>query len=280
MKESEEKKKQVEELLKKERETLAMLEKQKLDEAKKWDEEQRRKYQQNPGTTATPAFTGAEKSFLSLQVEEYLARKTKEIPQWVQDELATAKTKKFTQRLLDQINLVRTQPRVYAENLLKLVPFFSENTMGGASFICEKLHAEDRLKDGLSGIKELNSFLENMAPCKSLTLEKGLSLSCMELCEIQGPKGLEGLEGETDEERRKRFFSYAKAKDGRMTQVANYGAFMPVHVTLQLLLDDDRPGRPRRTDILNPEWGVVGIHGGKHAKKLFMCSLIFAEGLL
>jgi len=175
--------------------------------------------------------------------------------------------------------MARTQPRVYAEHLLELVPFFSENS-GGVSFVCEQLHADDRLKDGVAGIKELIKFLENRPPCGALALEKGLSLSGMELCELQGSKGLEGLDGETDEQRKQRFFSYSKPKDGKMTQVLNYGAFQPVHVTLQLLLDDGRPDRLRRGDVLNPEWEVVGIHGGKHSKKLFMAVLIFAQALL
>jgi hypothetical protein len=91
---------------------------------------------------------------------------------------------------------------------------------------------------------------------------------------------LEGLDGETDEQRKQRFFSYVKTKDGIMTEVLNYGAFMPIHVTLQMLLDDGRPDRLRRKDILNPEWGVAGIHGGKHSKKLFMAVLLFSQAIL
>jgi hypothetical protein len=192
MKESEEKKRQIQLDIQREKDLVERLEREKLDEARRWEEDLMKKKKEYESAAASGAFDGKEKSFLTLQVEAYLAKKSKELPKWVEEELATAKTKKFGQRLLDQINMARTQPRQYAERLLELVPFFSENSMGGASFVCEQLHADDRLKDGLAGIKELIKFLENRQPCGEVTLEKGLSLSCMELCEIQGKKGIGG----------------------------------------------------------------------------------------
>jgi len=55
---------------------------------------------------------------------------------------------------------------------------------------------------------------------------------------------------------------------------------MPIHVVLSMLLDDGKPERARRNDLLNKDWGVVGIYGTKHSTKTFMTVLLFAEAII
>jgi len=225
----------------------------------------------------TPEMSGVERSFMEIKIGEMLKEKPI-APSWVIDELKCGK--KFSQRVLDQLNFVRTTPLEYAARLRTLLPFFTPRTAGGIQFQCAELRADEPLFDGQAGIAELIGLLEKMKPIGALQLESALSTSCLDLAEIQGPSGLEGLEGETDEQRKKRFFTYCKTVNGRASQVLSYGPYLPVHIVLNMLLDDSKPERARRNDILNPEWKIVGIYGAKHARKTFMTVALFAEGII
>jgi len=236
------------------------------------------------GSAAAPT-KGDEKTFLQLQVEEFFARQQKaqkpEPPAWMAEEAKCGK--KFSQRILDQINLARTQPKVYAKRVLELLPFFERSHDTGIErtfFRCEALHADQALSEGTQVVEELVAELDKMEPAKPLVIEAGLSTSCLDLVDIQGPRGWEGKEGETDEQRADRFFRYTKTKSARIAQVAQYGAFLPIYVVFSMLLDDGSKNKWRRRDLLNPEWGFVGIHGGKHQTKLFMTVVMFAEDVI
>jgi len=222
-----------------------------------------------------------ERDFITLKVEQHfpLAEKAR-TPTWITDELLAGKTKKFPQRLIEQFNFVRQHPQHYAHRLRDLLPLFSVHLLDQAIFKCPEIFCEDTLKEGISGIEGLIAHLEGLQPMKPLALAPALSTACLDLIEIQGPKGLEGLDGETEEERKARFFRYVKTTGGIASQIMSYGPFMPVHVALQMLLDDGQKERPKRKEILNPEWGVVGIHAGKHAKSMFMTVCLFAHDLL
>jgi len=209
-----------------------------------------------------------ERDFITLNVEQHfpLFEKPK-TPTWITDELLSGKTKKFPQRLIEQFNFVRQHPQHYASRLRDLLHLFTPHLIGQAIFKCPEIFADDTYQEGMTGIENLITFLEDLKPMKPLAMAPALSTACLDLIEIQGTKGLEGLDGETEEERKARFFRYVKTTGGIASQIMCYGPFMPVHVCIQMLLDDGQKDRPKRKEILNPEWGVVGIHAGKHSKK-------------
>jgi len=231
-----------------------------------------------------------EKTFLQLQVEQFFERQQKNQkseptpPNFIGEEAKCGK--KFSQRILDQINFARTNPKDYAKRVLELLPFIQRAsdpinpTIEKTFFRCSALHADQPLTEGTSVVEELVAELDRMTPAKALTMEAGLSTSCLDLVDIQGPRGWEGREGETDEQRVDRFFRYTKTKSARAAQASQYGAFLPIYVVFSMLLDDGNKDRSRRRDLLDPDWGVGGVHGGKHSSKLFMTVVMLAEGVI
>jgi len=251
--------------------------KQQMEEARKVEPKPQPKYDAMP-TNLDPK---KEKDFITLRIEKaFPFGGTPKTPSWVTDEPVANKTKKFPQRVLEQINFARQNPKQYAQRLRDLCTLFSPGILDSFIFKCPELHCEDTLSEGISGIEGLIDELDEIQPMGPLELAPALSTACLDLIDIQGPKGLEGLDGETDLERRDRFFRYCKTTGGIASQVVSYGAFMPVHVCLMLMLDDGRKERPKRKDLLNKDWKVVGIHMGKHSKKQVMVAMIFAHGLL
>jgi len=250
---------------------MEQLKKENLERIKAYESELQQRRQDHTVVNPHIQAQGTAKNFLDLKVESMLAEQIPP-PAWFSE---IKNGKRFPQQLLDQLNLARTQPQVYASRLKDLRKYFTEH-----QYKCSELRAEVTLKEGTKGIDELIEYFEKAEPRKSLRMSEGLKCSCLDFVEIQGPKGLEGLDGETQEERVKRMFKYAKTSNGKAVQVQSYGPFVAIDVCFQMLLEDGNPQRPRRHDLMNPEWGVVGIHAGRHAKKLFMVVLILAEEVI
>jgi len=275
MRESDEKKmKNLADRLAQEKENRERI-KRELEDARKFESLPQPKFDPMPSNLDPKK----ELDFVSLKIGSILAEKPR-TPAWVIEEATSGKSKRFPQRLLDQINYARQHPLEFSVRLRDLLPLFLSAPLNAVHFKCDEIHADETYKDGVAGLEELIRYLEGLKPMKALALVPELSTACLDLVEIQGPQGLEGTEGETDEERKARFFRYGKTTGGIASQVVCYGAFMPVHVVLNLLLDDGQKDRPKRRELLNPEWGVMGIHAGRHTKKAFMVVCLFAHGVL
>ena len=156
------------------------------------------------------------------------------------------------QQILEEINLVRTNPKAYIEILRERLSTF--NDMDYVDEVGRKM----RSHEGTKAICECIEVLKNTEPMKALNMNKNLCQSAIWLANdnvYSGKTGHIGSDGSTFVERMKRvgFVNY------HCSENSAYGFFTARDFLLNFLIDDGLKGRGRRANILNRSFNQVGI---------------------
>lgn len=171
--------------------------------------------------------------------------------------------------VLQELNLARTKPKLYAEKIKKMRQYFNGNRYevpGKVTIIT---------KEGVKAVNEAIAFLEKVDPLPEFSYSKGISKACRDHILDQGPSGYTGHTGNDGSTPFDRMNRYGRWK-GVAGENISYGKNTAEEIVIQLIVDDGVLSRGHRENIFNPQFRVVGIAFGSHAKYKYMCVMGFA----
>jgi len=157
------------------------------------------------------------------------------------------------QEILDELNLVRTNPKGYVKYLKEHLASFVEGFVYidgvGSRIICH---------EGRDAVYECIEVLENTLPMGALSINENLSEASLWLAKDQayhGTTGHDGSDGSTMTDRVKRsgFTGMGWGEN------CSYGCYTARDFIMGLLIDDNVPSRGHRNNILNSNFTQVGI---------------------
>ena len=156
------------------------------------------------------------------------------------------------QEILDELNLVRTNPQDYAKFLQEHI-----DTFEGFVYIDEK-GRRVKTSEGVSAVYECIEALQNLPPMEALSMNDNLCTAALWLAEDQarsGKTGHVGSDGSKLKERTKK----AGFKNGYLGENCSYGYYTARDFIMGLLIDDNVPSRGHRANIMKREFSQVGI---------------------
>lgn len=179
-----------------------------------------------------------------------------------------ARDESLARRVLDEINLSRTNPRLYAEYLRELRGRFQGTTYSEPGSGERILTSE-----GVAAVDEAIRFLNRQKPLPPLGWSGGLSAAAAELAGEQGRSGATG-HGQAGSMRTR--IERQGQWDTRIAENIVYGPRDARAMVMQLIVDDGVAGRGHRKNQFNPVFGVAGVACGPHPRFGTMCAIDFA----
>jgi len=171
--------------------------------------------------------------------------------------------------VINELNLARTQPKVYADFLASYSNFFVGN----------ELHEPGKTilvtREGKSAVNEAIRFLRNQKPLGALTASKGMSKGANDMVRMQGATtetGHKGRDGSTFSERINRYGTWS----GSSSENIDYGNNSARRIVMALLIDDGVKNRGHRKSIFEPGFKRVGVAFGSHKTYNYMCVIEYA----
>ena len=97
--------------------------------------------------------------------------------------------RKIEEEIFNEHNKLRKNPKIYIQKLEKSLNFYQNNILSKENEIPIPTY------EGINAVKNAINFLRNQEPVQELIYSKEMSLSCKDLVNDIGPKGLVTHEG-------------------------------------------------------------------------------------
>lgn len=171
--------------------------------------------------------------------------------------------------VMEEINLARTEPLLYAGYLRDF-----RNNFEGKFYRMPGVVAVIETKEGVVAVDEAINFLGSQKPLPALEWFQNLAEAAAQLVEEQGKTGATGHNG------LKSGGILVRAKrhaiKGRMIgENIAYGPNSARGMIMQLLIDDGVPNRGHRKNQFNPNFDSAGVFCGSHPRYETMCVIDF-----
>jgi uncharacterized protein YkwD len=168
-----------------------------------------------------------------------------------------------------ELNLARTQPKVYAEFLAVYSTYF----------VGKELHEPGMTilltKEGKGAVNEAIKFLKSQKSMAVLTPSKGMSKGAGDMVrmqEITSQTGHKGIDGSSFTERISRYGTWS----GLCSENIDYGNNNARRIVMALIIDDGVSSRGHRKSIFEPSFRRVGVAFGSHRTYTYMCVIEYA----
>lgn len=162
--------------------------------------------------------------------------------------------------IIDEINLARTQPRMYMKYILALKKTGGDIRIGLTEEGC---------------VDEAVRFLERQDPIQPLKLSIGLVKAAIDFCNDAGPKGIEGHVGSNGSTVFTRIGKYLNSNSYYGENI-DYSINSARNHVIRLIVDSNVPSRGHRANIFNRNFNFIGCASGKHQKYQQMHVLDFS----
>lgn len=174
-------------------------------------------------------------------------------------------------KILDEINLARTNPLKYAEFAKGLRKSMADRMIkrsGKPTILAQ---------EGIAAVDAAIGFLRSVRRVTALSPSRGLSMAARDHVRDQETNGTIGHEGSDGSQINHRIDRYGKWT-APIGENISYGAETPRDRVLALIIDDGIPSRGHRNNIFNPLFRMIGIACGPHTKFSSMCVMDVAGG--
>jgi len=177
---------------------------------------------------------------------------------------------KHEQEIIKELNKVRTNPKLYAEEYLEeLAAYYDEKTFTYPG------RTPVLTVEGRKALYECLEILRKTTGMSVLKPADGLCKAAEYLSNDQQKKGGIGhiaSDGSAPVNRIKRYGEWNIC----IAENIDYGSFDPRQIVISLLIDDGVPDRGHRKNILDPCFQFVGVSFGNHPSYQSMCVMDFA----
>ena len=161
------------------------------------------------------------------------------------------------EELFKEQNELRKNPQNYIEKLEKSLNYYQNNILSKENEIPLPTY------EGINAVKNAINFLRNQQPVPELIFSKEISLSCKDLVNDIGPKGLISHEGTEIKNIYNRLEKYCDW-DGAIAENLDFGFKIPENIIMNLIIDDGDENRYQRKNLFYPDFKYVGIGVGPH----------------
>ena len=171
--------------------------------------------------------------------------------------------------VLKELNELRAKPAAYASHIEARLRWYDNKTLRIPG------QRPVRTFEGKSAAEEAIAALKATKALPALKPANGLALAARDHARDIGPKGLITHEGSRGTTVRSRVARYARGYN-YIGENISFGPERPRDVIIDLLIDDNVPGRGHRKLLLDRSFHYVGIGCGTHAVYRTMCVIDFA----
>ena len=160
----------------------------------------------------------------------------------------------FNKLLLEEINLLRTNPQEYAQKLLKYSEYFKAKIL-----YIPGSNAGIQTDEGPQAYKEAAESLLKEESREALFPSKGLSKISEEIvCKAQEDADtVESIKVD-------KLIEKIGSVKGSLSRLIEFGGLTPEQVVINLVVCDGDPSRGQRKSLLNPYVKLIGLANGKH----------------
>jgi uncharacterized protein YkwD len=176
------------------------------------------------------------------------------------------------QAIIDELNLARTNPRMYARLLEDTRQYFD-----GKRYF-EPGQKAMRTQEGVAAVDEAIRYLRSVPPASPLSASSGLAKAALDHIRDTGPKGMVSHTGSDGSTPRQRVERHGRWQTTLGENIAYHPMPSARRIVMLLIVDDGVPDRGHRTIIFNPAYKVVGVATGPHSLYGSMCVQEFAGG--
>ena len=166
-------------------------------------------------------------------------------------------------------NELRKNPKSYIEKLKDSLKYYQNNILSKDGEIPIPTY------EGVEAVKDAINFLQNQKPVPELVYSKDISLSCKDIIEDIGPKGLVTHEGTEAKNIYNRIEKYCEW-DGVLAENLDFGFKKPENIIMNMLIDDGDENRYQRKNLFYPDFKYVGIAVGPHRDYGFCVAIEYA----
>lgn len=170
----------------------------------------------------------------------------------------------FTAKVLDELNLVRKDPQMYASKVRKYAKYFKGEVL--------RIPEQTPLmtQEGAKAYLECSDALDEVDPLPVLKVHASLTKIAEDIAaEIQKFSQVDQMDSLNLENHISKYGQIV----GHFSQAVDFGSSFPELVLLNLLVDDGDSSRGNRKNILNPKFKIVGIASVSH-KQFQNCTVI------
>lgn len=173
-------------------------------------------------------------------------------------------------RVVDEINLVRSNPAAYAEYLEAIRKHYKGSVYTSST--------EGRIVtfEGVTAVDEAIRALRSARPLPPLRFSEGMSKAALDHVYDVGMKGLTSHLGSDSSIPGLRMNRYGVWQDD-IGENINFGRVTPREIVLSMLIDDGVKTRGHRKNILQPKFGFIGTATGTHTRHDVMTVVVFAD---
>ncbi len=156
----------------------------------------------------------------------------------------------FKELFINEINLCRTDPKTYSNNLLMMKKYFKGNVFSYPG------HTPILTTEGFHAFEEAAETLKNTKPLCELTEISELSLISSEVLKQQDYCG--------NNVNIDNIISLYGNVVGPFSEIIDYGSTFPELIVYNLLADDGDLSRSNRESLLDSKFRLIGISTNKH----------------
>ena len=165
--------------------------------------------------------------------------------------------RKIEEEIFNEHNKLRKNPKIYIQKLEKSLNFYQNNILSKENEIPIPTY------EGINAVKNAINFLRNQEPVQELIYSKEMSLSCKDLVNDIGPKGLVTHEGTEIKNIYNRLEQYCDW-DGVIAENIDFGFKIPENIIMNMIIDDGDENRYQTKNLFYPDFKYVGIGVGPH----------------
>ena len=172
----------------------------------------------------------------------------------------------IAEEIFKEQNEVRKNPKSYIEKLQNSLKYYYNNHLFREGEVPIATY------EGVEAVKDAINFLKNQNPVQELIYSKDIGLSCKDIIDDIGPKGLVTHEGTEIKNIYNRLEQYCDW-DGAIAENIDFGFKIPENIVMNMIIDDGDENRYQRKNLFYPHFKYCGIGIGPH-KEFGFCTVI------
>lgn len=185
---------------------------------------------------------------------------------------AAALDQNLARQVLAELNLARSEPRVYAGFLREFRGLFQ-----GTYYLLPGSAVRMQTSEGGKAVDEAVRFLDRQKKLAPLRWSDGLAAAAAALAEEQGRTGDTGHVGRQSQGMQERIEQRGTWERSIAENIA-YGPADARSMVMQLIVDDGVPDRGHRKNTFGTAFKVAGVACGAHPRFGSTCVIDFAGG--